>query len=66
MEQNQQQPAASRCAVLSQQILECLREQRQSRLTVREYCLANAMSERPSTGGKRYTVSKGEKKRKAK
>ena len=46
MEQNQQQPAISKVRRSSQQILECLREQRQGGLTVKEYCLANAISEK--------------------
>jgi len=46
MEQNQQQPAASKARRSSQQILECLKEQRHGGLTVREYCQANAISEK--------------------
>jgi len=46
MEQNQQQSAAIKARRSSQQILECLNEQRQSKLTVKEYCLANAISEK--------------------
>ena len=46
MEQNQQQPAASKVRRSHQQILECLREQRQGKLTVKEYCLANAITEK--------------------
>ena len=46
MEQNQQQPAALKVRRSSQQILECLREQRRGELSIKEYCLANAISEK--------------------
>ncbi|OQP59131.1 hypothetical protein A3860_38850 [Niastella vici] len=46
MEQNQQQQAALKVRRSSQEILECLKEQRQGGLTVREYCQANAISEK--------------------
>ena len=46
MEQNQQQSAASKPRRSSQQILECLKEQRYGGLSVREYCQANAISQK--------------------
>ena len=45
MEQNQQQSATSKVHRSSEQILDCLKEQRQSKLTIKEYCLANAISQ---------------------
>lgn len=46
MEQNQQQPAASEVRKSHQQILGCLREQRQVKLTVKDYCLANTITDK--------------------
>lgn len=45
MEQNQQQSAAPKAHRSSEQILDCLKEQRQSKLTVKEYCQTNAISQ---------------------
>ena len=46
IEQNQQQPAALKVRRSHQQILECLREQRQGKLTFKEYCMSNAITEK--------------------
>lgn len=66
MEQNQQQTATSKVRRSSQQILECIKEQRKSKLTVKEYCQANAISQNTFYRWQKIHGKQAKKKRKKK